>query len=146
MYDSPRPEIVNCTDQRFVVRLVYVAETLYLAVILLTKVSLLSFYLRIFPRRGFQIITKMVMLFVIISGLVILLMEIFQCLPVSLNWNKSESGGRCLNINSLSYINGGLSILQDIIILVLPITELINLKLGRKQKLGVVFVFQVGAL
>ena len=134
------------TNQSSVIRPVYVAETLYLAVILLTKVSLLSFYLRIFPRRGFQIITKVVLLFVITSGLVILFTEIFQCLPVSLNWNKSESGGRCININALSYINGGLSILQDIIILVLPITELVTLKLGRKQKLGVIFVFQVGAL
>jgi hypothetical protein len=126
--------------------LVYVDESLYLAIILLTKVSLLLFYLRIFPRRGFQNITRLVLVFVICSGIVILFLQIFQCLPVAYNWDKSISDGRCLNVNALTYTHAGISIFQDIVILVLPISELATLKLGRQQKLGLFFVFQVGAL
>lgn len=126
--------------------IVYVDESLYLAVILLTKVSLLSFYLRIFPRRGFQNVTKVVLVFVICSGVIILFLQIFQCLPVAYNWDKSIPNGSCLSVNTLTYTHAAMSILQDVIILVLPVSELASLKLERKQKLGVFFVFQVGAL
>lgn len=126
--------------------IVYIDETLYLSVILLTKVSILLFYLRIFPRRGFQNIIKVMLVFVICSGVVLLFLQVFQCLPVAYNWDKSILDGRCLSINTLAYTHAGLSIVQDVIILVLPISELSALKLGKKQKLGVFFVFQVGAL
>jgi hypothetical protein len=126
--------------------IVYVDESLYLTVILLTKVSILSFYLRIFPRRGFQNITKVVLVFVICTGVVILFLQLFQCLPVAYNWDKSIPNGRCLSVNTLTYTHAAMSIFQDLIILVLPVSELATLKLERKQKLGVFFVFQVGAL
>lgn len=86
------------------------------------------------------------LVFVICSGVVLLFLQVFQCLPVAYNWDKSIRDGRCLSINTLAYTHAGLSIAQDLIILVLPISELSTLKLGIKQKLGVFFVFQVGAL
>lgn len=136
---------ISITKIPKILLLFYVDESLYLAVILLTKVSLLSFYLRIFPRRGFQNVTKVVLVFVICSGVIILFLQIFQCLPVAYNWDKSIPNGSCLSVNTLTYTHAAMSILQDVIILVLPVSELASLKLERKQKLGVFFVFQVGA-
>ena len=124
----------------------YVDESLYLVILLLTKVSILVFYLRIFPGRQFRNITKAVLVFVILSGVTILFIQIFQCLPVAYNWDKSIPGARCVNINALTYTHAAMSITQDLIILILPVPELVSLKLERKQKIGLFLVFQVGAL
>ena len=121
-------------------------ESLYLIILPLTKISILLFYLRIFPRRRFQYTTIATLVFVALSGFVILLLQIFQCLPVAYNWDKNIRNAKCLNVNALTYTHAGLSIGQDLLILVLPISELVKLQLGRTQRLGLLFVFQIGAL
>jgi hypothetical protein len=65
---------------------------------------------------------------------------------LSSHWDKSIPNGRCLNVNTLTYTHAAISIFQDLIILVLPIAELSSLKLERRRKIAVFFVFQVGAL
>ena len=115
-------------------------------ILLLTKVAILIFYLRIFPRRWFQISAKLVLVFVVLSGVVILLLQIFQCLPVAFNWDKTISGAKCLDVNALTYTHAGITIAQDLLLLVLPLPELATLQLERNKKIGLILMFQVGAL
>lgn len=85
-------------------------------------------------------------MFVVLSGVTIIFLQIFQCIPVAYNWDKSISHARCININALTYTHAGMSIFQDLIILVLPMSELATLQLEKKQKVALFLVFQVGAL
>jgi hypothetical protein len=126
--------------------LVYASESLYLMTLTITKMSILLFYLRIFPRRAFRITTYLVLGFVALSGIVILFLQIFQCSPIAYNWDRSINGGKCLNINVLSYSHAGMTIVQDFAILLLPIPELVLLKMERNKKIGIILVFQIGLL
>ena len=52
----------------------------------LTKISILCFYLRVFPNRWFRVTAWLVMAWVGISGIIFVFMEIFQCNPVAYTW------------------------------------------------------------
>jgi hypothetical protein len=118
---------------------------MYIVLLLLTKVSILLFYLRVFPSRGFRKAGYSMLAFVVLSGVIILFCQLFQCHPIRFNWDKSARDGKCLNVNALTYAHAGLNIAQDILILLLPIPWILRLKLQTHQKIGLVIMFQVGA-
>ena len=83
---------------------------------------------------------------VILPTFIILLLQLLQCLPVAYNWDKSIANAKCLNINALTYAHASINIAQDLVILALPIPELLPIKLNLQQKIGLIVMFQVGAL
>lgn len=124
---------------------VYIAENVYVVILGLVKVSILTFYLGVFPHTWFRRTTWGAIIFIGISTATLSFLTIFQCKPVAYFWNK-DLHGTCININALAYANSAMSIVQDILIVVLPIPVLIKLQLGRKKKLAVLFMFAVGSL
>jgi hypothetical protein len=112
---------------------------------MLTKVSILLFYMRVFPSRGFHMLCNTLLGFVVLAGTVILLCQLLQCLPVRFNWDKSIHNAKCINVNALTYAHAGINIFQDVLILALPIPWIMRLKLQPNQKIGLVIMFQVGA-
>ena len=52
----------------------------------------------------------------------------------------------CINTQAFIYAGAAASILEDFVIVVLPISELKTLQLGRKKKIGLGFMFGIGSL
>ena len=86
------------------------------------------------------------MAFCATSGFAFTLTAIFQCHPVSFVWDKNLEGGKCVNFNSVTWVNAAFNILQDIIIVLLPVSEVRKLQLGRKKKIGLYIMFSLGGL
>ena len=109
------------------------------------KISLLIFYLRLFPNNWFITATKITIVFVAIYGIVFLFIGLFACHPADVF--KIVGPAYCTSIqNQTTYYLGGLSIFQDLIILVLPLPLLLKLQLSTKKKIGIVVIFSVGCL
>lgn len=120
---------------------------MYLIIITLTKVSILFFYLRIFPNPRFRQVCYMVMAWVSITGLIFLLLQIFQCIPVDYVWNGwtgTYGPHICLDVNTQVYAAAGFSIVQDFVILALPLPLIAKLKASWKAKLGIMVMFSLG--
>lgn len=98
-------------------------ECLYLTILSLTKLSLLLFLKRIFPAKKFQMAVWFMVIFVTAWGILIVILTIFQCDPVSYAWTRwSETGlGSCRDINAQTYATAAINIVQDIGILLLPL-------------------------
>ncbi|KAK0741849.1 hypothetical protein B0T21DRAFT_306114 [Apiosordaria backusii] len=129
-------------------KLFYMGETFYLAILALTKISILCFYLRIFPNPTFRIVTFVVMTWVSLSGVIFVFCQIFQCVPIPYiweGWRKGEFGPfTCLDINTLGYTTAAFSIAQDIVILVMPLPLLIKLNVSLRSKIGIIVMFSLG--
>lgn len=119
---------------------------LYVMTIGFIKVSLLFFYLRVFPKKSLRIACWATMAFCAATTVAFTLVTIFQCHPIIYVWNKDLKGGRCVNYNSAAWANAGINIVQDIIIILLPMNELRHLQLNRKKKIGMYAMFGVGSL
>ncbi|KAF1832247.1 hypothetical protein BDW02DRAFT_555181 [Decorospora gaudefroyi] len=109
----------------------------------LTKGSILLQYRRIFTTRKFQLANWGVMLVVIAYTIWTVFSSIFVCLPVRAFWTR-EVGARCLNQSVLWFTNAGLNIATDFAIIILPIPVIRNLKLGQRQRIGLIAIFTVG--
>ncbi|TDZ30726.1 hypothetical protein C8035_v002322 [Colletotrichum spinosum] len=139
--------MVKPEELTFGLKVFYVDESLYLCCLGLTKISVLFFYLRIFPNRAFRWATYATMGNIILSTTVLLFLQIFQCIPFEYNWLgwKGDFGPHhCLDINTLAFVAGGLSISHDVIILLLPLPLLYHLNMGFRKKAGIFLMFSLG--
>lgn len=71
------------------------------------------------------------------------LITIFACNPVSSFWNR-DIKGKCIDIQGAAYANSASAIVQDIILLILPLIFIRNLQMKRYRKIAVGFMFVIG--
>ncbi|KAH7018230.1 uncharacterized protein B0I36DRAFT_368269 [Microdochium trichocladiopsis] len=121
-------------------------EILYLAIIPLTKISILAFYLRIFPRKEFR---KWVYVLIAGNALYLIAFEavtIWQCGPIEgawLHWD-GEFEATCRDVNLQAWIAAAICLVLDIAMIVLPLPELWKLSMSWKKKIQVLSMFCVG--
>ncbi|KAH8846813.1 hypothetical protein MCOR27_005240 [Pyricularia oryzae] len=129
-------------------RYFYTVEVLYFAELMLLKMSLLFFYLRIFPSRGVRRILWATIIFNGVYGVAFVLVGIFQCNPISYFWTKwdGEHQGKCINVNAMAWSNAAISIALDLWMLAVPMWQLRTLRMHWKKKIGVGAMFVVGTL
>ncbi|KAF1842706.1 uncharacterized protein K460DRAFT_314232 [Cucurbitaria berberidis CBS 394.84] len=128
------------------VRWLYALEVLYFLQIALLKLTLLFFFLRIFPKRLTRRLLWGTVILNVLCGAAFVLAAIFQCQPISFYWTSwdRERPGKCININGLAWSNAIISIVLDIWILVLPLYEIFHLQLSWRKKISVALMFGVG--
>ncbi|ORX92397.1 hypothetical protein BCR34DRAFT_258352 [Clohesyomyces aquaticus] len=133
------------TITRFI-RWFYVLEVLYFSQVSLLKMSMLFFYLRIFPAKPIRRLIWGTVVFNALFGLSFVLIAIFQCQPISYYWNSwdAEHSGKCIDINALGWTNASISIALDIWMLAIPLSQLVTLKMAWRKKVGVALMFCVG--
>lgn len=72
---------------------------------------------------------------------------IFQCNPVSKAWDASgTAGGKCLSLSVFYYISFAIRLVTDIALFVLPIPNLLKLKMNVGKRAGLLFMFGLGVL
>ncbi|KAI1344721.1 CFEM domain-containing protein [Xylariaceae sp. FL0016] len=124
----------------------WVITIMYFSEVFVLKLALLFFYLRIFPGPTIRRLLWGTVVFNVLFGLAFILTAILQCQPISYNWTnwRGEGGGTCANVNAIAWANACVSIALDIWMLALPLSQLSELKLHWKKKVGVALMFCVG--
>jgi hypothetical protein len=127
--------------------IVYIAENIYVMVLAITKLSILAFYLRIFQHQVFfRAAVWVTAVIVIFSTGIISVLTIFSCRPINFFWDKDIKNGVCLDVNALAYANSAMSIIQDLLIVALPIPVVATLNLDQKKRVGIAAMFALGSV
>lgn len=126
----------------------YHMEYEYFLNLVLLKMSLLFFYLKIFPNKGVRIVLWATIGYNAVWGVAFILLAIFQCQPISFYWTGWDGlhEGTCLDANALGWANAITSIILDIWMLAIPLMQLRSLQLHIKKKIGVAIMFSTGTL
>ncbi|MBE3041212.1 hypothetical protein IMZ48_01220 [Candidatus Bathyarchaeota archaeon] len=121
---------------------------LYFLEVTLLKMSILCFYMRIFPEPKIRRVLLGTMALNAAIGAAYVFAAIGQCRPVSYNWTRwdGEHEGSCVNIAALTWSNAIISIVFDVWMIAIPLSQLRKLKLHWKRKIGVGLMFGVGTL
>jgi hypothetical protein len=110
------------------------------------KLSILLFYLRIFPNNTFRLLCHLGILFISCSCTAFVIGAVFQCTPVPYFWDRSIAGGHCI-LNEPWWVSySAINVFTDFYILILPIPLLLGLSMTRREKFGLLGVFAMGAL
>lgn len=125
----------------------YTVQILYNPILALVKSSVLIFMSRLFGQkdgvRRFLLwlnvanISQMVAVFFAIA---------LQCLPVPFNWDPSIRNGHCIDRRVLYVSTSSFNILTDLLIIGVPLWILKGLKIPRRTKIALFFVFLLGFL
>ncbi|KAH9864417.1 hypothetical protein J1614_010351 [Plenodomus biglobosus] len=107
------------------------------------KISMLVQYLRVFTTRKFQIACWVMIAFVAIYSTWTVFGNAFSCIPVRAFWTK-EPGAKCIDQYAVWFTNAGINILQDFLIIIMPMPVIRSLNLGRRQKGALFAIFAVG--
>lgn len=137
--------VSSSTDSK---QIYYFDELFYITCTALTKISILFFYLRIFPNKTFRRWAHAMMVLNVLYILAFLPAAIFQCVPIRLAWERWDGthNGTCLNLNSLAWSAAAINIVLDIAVICLPLRRLTHLKMSRLRKAGILFMFLGGGL
>jgi hypothetical protein len=126
----------------------YVLEIIYFVLIAMIKLTLLFFFLRIFPKPIIRKLLWATIIFDILYGAAFAITAVFQCQPISHYWTRwdLEGSGKCVNINAFAWTNAIVSIVLDLWMLALPLYEVFQLQLSWRNKISVAMMFMVGTL
>lgn len=124
----------------------FFGEIFYVVALGVSKISILFFYLRVFPAKEFRIIIFVVMGFAVAYTFAFGFATALQCWPVSYAWTQWDGfhEGHCNNIHIQGWVAAAINIALDIVVMVLPLKHLANLNMDLKKKLMVMAMFSVG--
>ncbi|CZS83323.1 unnamed protein product [Fusarium graminearum] len=128
-------------------RLFFFLEMLYLTARVLVKSTILCFFLRIFSNPRFRLIVKITLVFNVLIGVTFFILVFFQTTPISLfwiGWQTKDAEKVMLGIIRLTLPHAVLVLALDIWVLILPITQLWELGLKLRKKIGVMAMFSFG--
>lgn len=130
------------------IQIYYFDEIFYITAIAMTKISILLFYLRIFPDRSFRLWAHITLAFCVLYILGFVPAIIAQCIPVSLAWERwdSQHDGKCIDLNAMGWTAAAFNIVLDAIVIILPLQEMSKLKMSKRRKMGILFMFLGGTL
>lgn len=106
----------------------------------LTKISIGYFLLRITVERIHNWIILVVMSLSVITGVCFLFITTFQCHPISFFWDKNQDG-TCINIDviiAFTYLYSAFSVICDFTFALLPIVLIMQLQMNNKTKLALI--------
>ncbi|KAI1460372.1 hypothetical protein F4805DRAFT_391404 [Annulohypoxylon moriforme] len=129
-----------------ILRLYFFDELLYITALALTKISILFFYLKVFPKRSFRICAWVLIGLNLVYALTYDFLLIFQCNPISGAWTfwDGETESTCISINILGWSAAAINIALDLAVIVLPLPALFGLSLSLRKRLQIIAMFAVG--
>jgi hypothetical protein len=118
----------------------------YITALTLTKVSILFFYLKVFPGKGFRWCVYVLIACNACYAIVFDFLLAFQCNPIPGAWMAWDGTypSKCISINLLGWSAAGINILLDLCVIILPLPELFRLSMSLRKKVQIIMMFAVG--
>ncbi|KAI1735567.1 hypothetical protein F4680DRAFT_302835 [Xylaria scruposa] len=124
----------------------YAIEILYNPILALVKTSILLLLMRLFGQKPG---VKRFILWMNTANIGMMIAVFFgtvlQCTPINKTWETSLQG-TCIDRRVLFTVSSSFNILTDILILALPLRIFIDLKIPRRTKIALMFIFLLGFL
>lgn len=100
--------------------------------------------MHIFPSRRFRVICFGVIVFNFAFLIATILAECLICQPLSYRWDLAIKGASCGDEQALTMYTAGLNLLQDVIVVFIPMPMVWGLQMAPNKKLGVACIFGLG--
>ncbi|KAF8542807.1 hypothetical protein BDD12DRAFT_789257 [Trichophaea hybrida] len=142
---------ITIDESNIALTMSYIGQILYVASLACVKISLLLFLQRIFPSVVMRRVLRGLLIFVLCFSVTNIYLFAFQCdTPEyyfsTIKATESKNGGVCLAPQVVYYPMAAINILTDVVIWLLPVPMIVNARLSRREKLGLLWVFLIGGI
>lgn len=118
----------------------------YLAAVVLPKLSILVLYLRIFIKRTDRIACWATAAFLIANWLGATVALFCMCMPLDFLWDKTIPDGHCIDINAGYRWSSLMNIITDVVMLILPLPVIWKIQTSMRLKIGLTLTFALGSM
>lgn len=142
---------VELSDFIVFIRYFYVVQVLYISLTALMKLTLCFFYLKVFSGRIIRRLLWGTVAFHIAFSVAFLFATIFQCAPISYQWERFKTDdnpmavGHCTDINAGTWAHAIITVASDVWLLAIPLSQIKGLNLHWKKKIGAAIMFATGS-
>ncbi|KAL4937562.1 hypothetical protein BDV06DRAFT_226830 [Aspergillus oleicola] len=123
-------------------KMLYFSVPMYNLTLNLTKISMVLLYMRLFTTRVYRIVLIILLIWVVASGLYMVLGTLLICVPVQAFWNQRFE--HCVSQPLVWCLTAALQIFSDLVIVAAPMPQLISLRISLRQKICLVVIFALG--
>ncbi|KAL2172386.1 hypothetical protein VTG60DRAFT_6225 [Thermothelomyces hinnuleus] len=129
-----------------VVKYTWITQVSYIPAIILTKITVVCFFMHVFPSRRFHMFCWGTIIHCVLFMVSTMIAAILACIPVEYAWSAWTGSGEgvCFDNNAFWWAHSAINIATDLWILALPIPLLLRLQMGRKKKIYLLLMFSVG--
>ncbi|KAJ5538181.1 hypothetical protein N7513_006132 [Penicillium frequentans] len=125
----------------------YANQLLYNPCLTLIKVSILMFLRRLESRSRVVNILIWTSLGVIASLFIaVLFVDIFQCHPITYNWDLTIKGGKCIDQGAFYVSTAALNLFTDLMVISIPIIITWHLQMPLRRKIAVCLILCLGGV
>ena len=109
------------------------------------KLAFLCLYHRVFEARKYRRFIGCFIAYVAAGSFAFTVVSIFQCTPISYNWNKKQKG-HCINPTAFWYAHAVWHVTSDFAIFIMPVPIISKLNMHKSRRLVLIAVFALGLL
>ncbi|KAI1148329.1 hypothetical protein F4825DRAFT_434402 [Nemania diffusa] len=122
------------------------AEIFYQGGLPLTRISFLCFYLKLFPQEWIRRACFILIALNAADFIAFVFASVFQCFPIYGAWTVWDGSfhGHCNNLHIQSWIQAGINIAMDLLVIILPLPALSSLAISRGRKIHIIVMFSLG--
>ncbi|KAH7111349.1 hypothetical protein B0J11DRAFT_447650, partial [Dendryphion nanum] len=121
-----------------------ITGTFYGISIMLTKLSILTVFIQFAPWGNIRIAIYIIIAVVVVYSPLASFEGVYACRPIEKYWDLTVTGGSCINWLKITVFSGVMNTTTDAAILILPFLLLRNLRLPKRQKIGVIIMLMTG--
>lgn len=126
--------------------LLYILDWFYVPSNMLSRMSVVILYLRIFTSKPARLACWFVMAFLAANCVATIIAAQLECAPLAYTWDKSIPGEKCFNLILWYQLTNFPNIAADLMIMVLPIRTVWGLKASTARKSGIAAVCLTGSM
>ncbi|KAI1112804.1 hypothetical protein F5Y14DRAFT_420284 [Nemania sp. NC0429] len=122
------------------------AELFYQGGLPLTRISFLCFYLGLFPQAKFRLACNILIGLNAANFIAFVIASIFQCYPIYGAWTFWDGSftGHCNDVHIQSWIQAGINIAFDLVVVIMPLPLLSSLSTSLSRKIHIIIMFSLG--
>ncbi|KAH9904872.1 hypothetical protein F4778DRAFT_780044 [Xylariomycetidae sp. FL2044] len=112
------------------------------------KMSIVTSYLRIWTSKRFRTMCHVLLGALALFGLAMFFGGLITCIPVEVSWRdiRNMPSDKCMNKPLFMFITSSLNIAFDLFIYAMPTPLIRRLQMPKRQKIGLMVVFTIGAV
>ena len=126
--------------------MLYILDWFYVPSNMLSRLSVVLLYLRIFTNKLARRFCWVVFTFLILNCLTAIIAAQLECIPLAYTWDKSIKGGRCFNQILWYKLTNFPNVIADVAIMLLPVQTIWTLKTSTARKAGIALVCLTGSV
>lgn len=138
--------VLSPNEIKTCLKLLVTMQFIYVPSVTFPKLSILALYMRIFTTKAYRYAVYVIAIFLGLVWLTSFVLAFRGCAPFAYSWDKTIPHGHCINLLIPLRLIGGLNILSDVAMLVLPLPVIWHLHTSTKQKIGLTLTFLTGSV